>query len=287
MTNRNSLLPPIHVHPILLVFVFISFITGTFVQLSIILAIVLFHEFGHFAMAKWFNWRIQKIMLWIFGGVMETDEHGNRPMYEDFLVTIAGPFQHVFIYVFLFVAGNFQFIPNHILDLLFFYNTVILLFNALPIYPLDGGKIVLLCLSMVFSFRTAYDTVILFSLVATFLALVTMFFFPFSLGVFLIMLFLLMENRLEWKRRYYVFIRFLLKRYEGNASVHAVRPISVSHQMKLMDVFSQFQRNKKHSIYITYPNQERKLIDENDCLHTYFYEKNYVKTIGELGSGLM
>ncbi len=283
MTNHSAILPPIHFHPVLLVFILISFVTGTFVQLLIIFVIVLFHELGHVAMAKWFNWRVTKIMLWVFGGVMESDEHGNRPIHEDLFVTIAGPIQHVLIYLLTFMISYYQILPNSIVDQLFFYNTVILLFNALPIWPLDGGKILLLCLSLFFSFRTAYDTVILFSLIMVLLAMFMMFWYPFSLSVLLIMIFLLMENRLEWKRRYYVFIRFLLKRYEGTASVHSIKPISVSHQTQLMKVFSQFQRNKKHSIYITYPNQERRLIDENDCLRSYFYDKNYRQTIGELG----
>src|SRR5690625_7588673 len=97
MTIRKFI-PPIHVHPLLMIFMIISFLTGTFMELSIILAIVLFHELGHFLFARLFHWRIHSIMLWVFGGVMKTEEHGNKPIHEDALVTIAGPLQHIIIY---------------------------------------------------------------------------------------------------------------------------------------------------------------------------------------------
>src|SRR5699024_11983500 len=62
---------------------------------SDLLSIVLFHELGHYGAAKFFKWRIKGIMLWIFGGVMDTDEHGNKPFHEDIIVTVAGPLQHL------------------------------------------------------------------------------------------------------------------------------------------------------------------------------------------------
>ena len=86
----------------LIVFI-ISFMTGTFMELSIILLIVLIHELGHYAMSQVFKWRVESIMLWVFGGVMRTDEHGNSTIFEEALVTIAGPFQHVTIYIVLYI----------------------------------------------------------------------------------------------------------------------------------------------------------------------------------------
>lgn len=97
-----NILPKIHLHPILIIFIIISVITGTFIDLSIILSIVFIHELGHFLMARHFKWRIRGIMLWVFGGVLDTDEHGNRSIKEEALVTVAGPFQHVIIHLLLF-----------------------------------------------------------------------------------------------------------------------------------------------------------------------------------------
>lgn len=250
-------------------------------ELAIILFLVLFHEIGHFTVAKLLKWRINRVMLWVFGGVMETDEHGNRPIKEEVLVTLAGPLQNLIIYPIIMVLSYFQVLPASVLELVFYYNTAILFFNMLPIWPLDGGKLLLLFLSSILPYKKAYNRTIIFSMIAS-IGFLLLQFFPFTLSSFLIMIFLFMENRTEWKRRYFVFIRFLLNRYDGMSSVKSVQPIIVSHESFLMDVFSLFKRDKRHPIYIEYPGNRRLSVDENECLKSYFHDKQYNRYIGEL-----
>lgn len=287
MTIIHKHIPPIHVHPILLVFIGISFITGTFVQLFIILSIVFFHEFGHFIAARFLKWRVQHIMLWVFGGVMKTEEHGTRPFHEEVLVAVAGPLQHIIIYLLGFSLSNTTILPTSVMEMIMYYNTVILLFNLLPIWPLDGGKILFNCLTLVIPYRKAYHSIIMFSMIVSVLfILVQLFVLPFTLSSFLIMVFLFWENKAEWKQRFYVFIRFLLQRYQGNVPVSARYSITVPHHYSLMDVFEQFRRDKKHSVYVIFPNKRRKVMDESDCLRSYFYDKSYKQTIGEIAKYL-
>lgn len=252
-------------------------------ELSIILSIVLFHELGHYMMARVFKWRIKQIMLWVFGGVMETDEHGNKPIREETLVTIAGPFQHIYIYIILFFLSQVDLVPAHVLELAFSYNTAILMFNLLPIWPLDGGKLLFFFFKSYFPYKKAYHMIIIFSMIMSLtLLLLQLLLFPFTLSTFLLMVFLFMENRSEWKQRYYVFIRFLLKRYEGRAPVKVVKPIHVCHDHTLMDVFAQFRQEKKHPIYVTFSDQKRMAVDENECLRSYFHDKHHNITMGEI-----
>ncbi|RLL47966.1 stage IV sporulation protein FB [Oceanobacillus piezotolerans] len=281
MTNRNRF-PKVNVHPILLIFIIISILTGTFMELSIIILIVFIHELGHYLMAYLLKWRIRSIMLWVFGGVMETDEHGNRSIREEFLVTISGPFQHLIIYLFLFCFKYFHVIPDSIISVALYYNTLILCFNLLPIWPLDGGKLLYLLSSKFIPYKKAYYSIILFSIVTASLFLFIQFiFFPFTLSAFLIMIFLLFENKNEWKQRYYAFIRFLLNRYEGNHYVCKINPIQVGSGSTMMELFSMFKRDQKHPIYIIYPKEKRKVVDEMDCLHVYFSDNRHNETIGE------
>lgn len=278
-------MPTIYIHPILLIFIIISFLTGTFTELVIILFIVLIHELGHYMVAHAFKWRIKHIMLWVFGGVMHTDEHGNKSIFEETCVTIAGPLQHIFIYVVAYILSVGNFVPEHISELLYFYNTVILLFNLLPIWPLDGGKLLFLVLCILFPYRHAYHMTIISSIIACLtLIILQLFLLPFTLSAFLITLFILLENWNEWKHRFYVFIRFLLKRYEGDADIRKIHALTVPHHYDLIDIFSLFKQTKKHTIYILYPNGTRKQIDENDCLQYYFYEKKSKQMIGDIVS---
>lgn len=282
MTGRKFM-PAVHIHPILLIFIIISFLTGTFIELMVILTIVLIHELGHFTAAKWFGWRIRGIMLWIFGGVMDTDEHGTRPFHEEVCVTLAGPLQHLFIYLVLFLLSGSGIIPLFIVETAYVYNTAILLFNLLPVWPLDGGKLVLLVLSEKLPYRKAYDYSIMFSMILNvILALFVLFFMPFTLSAFLLFSFLVMENRRDWKQRYYVFIRFLLLRYHGENHLRRVQPIEVSHHAILMDIFSCFRRDKTHTIYVILPGGRRRQMDEMECLYSYFHGQYYRQSIGEI-----
>lgn len=274
--TENKIFPSIHIHPILLIFIFISFITGTFLNLLVILIIVLIHELGHYSVATFFRWRIKRIMLWVFGGVMETDEHVSKPISEELLVTLAGPLQHVFIYILLYVNSleKVNLLASPIADMVFNYNTLILVFNLLPIWPLDGGKVLYLILAKYIPFRKAYNLTLGSSMVGCLLFMILQLaFFSFNLSALLILVFLFIENKNEWQRRYYVFIRFLLNRYQGHSDYNKVRNISVLDYTPLMEVFSQFYREDKHFIYVSYPNRLRERFDENDCLRSYFYDK--------------
>ncbi|WP_084723505.1 M50 family metallopeptidase [Virgibacillus chiguensis] len=281
----NNLLPKVHFHPILLLFLLISFFTGTFMQLAILLFIVFFHELGHYIMALQFKWRIKKIMLWVFGGVMDTEEHGTRPVREEVLVICAGPFQHIVLYVIALVAVDTGVISSSIFDTFMYYNTTIFIFNLLPVLPLDGGKLLQLLMSTKWPYKMAYYRSIYFSLIAClFLLGTSLVVQPFTLSTFLLCLFLLFENKNEWKKRYYVFTRFLLKRFETRHNpIGRTRSIRVKAEKSLLEVFSHFYRGWSHNIHIIYPNGSIKLMNEYDCLYWYFEAKRYKDTVGDLG----
>ncbi|GAB4073304.1 stage IV sporulation intramembrane metalloprotease SpoIVFB [Barrientosiimonas marina] len=283
--TRHKWLPPVRIHPILLIFILISFLTGTFVELMTIVSIVLIHELGHFTAAKWFGWRVRGVTLWVFGGVMDTDEQGTRPVHEEVIVTLSGPLQHGFIYLLLFLLSNSQGEFQPVIETAYFYNTVILVFNLLPVWPLDGGKLLLLLFSEYHPYRYAYNAVILFSLLCNAaLVPVLLFAVPFTFSAFMLFLFLAVENRNDWKQRYYVFIRFLLQRYQGRVYFKRVQSVEVPCDYRLLDVFNTFRRDKTHTIYVTFPGGSRRSFHEMECLHYYFHDRQHQKTIGELVS---
>ncbi len=175
--------------------------------------IVFMHEMGHSWMAHRFRWRIKKIHLLPFGGMAETEEYGNRPVKEEILVTIFGPLQHLWLiaasYFLLFTP--FWTFEDH--QIFLFHNLTILLFNLLPILPLDGGKLLYSLTTSFFPFHRSYyvsfaSSITILSLL-TFLCLTIL---PFHLNLMMIAAFLWVHHYLEWKQRHYMFLRFLLER---------------------------------------------------------------------------
>lgn len=259
-------------HPTLAIFVVISFLTGTFMQLFIILCIVTVHELGHFFAAKYFNWRIDSIMLWAFGGVMKTDEYSTRPLKEELIVTICGPLQHGIIFIFSITLQHIAVVPDTIITDILYFNVIILLFNLLPIYPLDGGKICLMCLSLVLPYRQAYRTILKFSfVVACAIIIGQLLLFPFTFTATLLFIFLIVEINKYWRNEYFTFIRFLLFRFHHRQKLSKTKNIYAKEKDRLIDLFNQFSRNKLHRLYVT----PHTFISERKGLDYYFTEHKH------------
>lgn len=272
----------IHLHPILIVFIILSILTGTFIQLFIILFIVLFHELGHYIAATYFNWRIQYIMLWIFGGVMKTDESTEPAMREEIIVTLAGPFQHGILFIILQVISFFTMIPESIIEQVHYYNIVILLFNLIPIYPLDGGKVLLLLQSSIRPYYTALKSTYLLSILfCCILSWMQFGIFTFTWSAFILGLFLLLENIRARKELYYTFIRFLFIRF-NQAKIRRISVSYVEGSEYLMDILKRLRRNRSHQFYVTNQMNEQRKVTEQECLNTYFIDYHATATMADV-----
>jgi Zn-dependent protease len=123
--------------------------------LAIFLCVVL-HELGHALMAKRFGIKTEKITLLPIGGVASLEKLPETPKHE-LLVVFAGPLVNVVIAVFLYfivpvydiMQLNFteifetlmRFTVQNFLFFLFIVNVALVVFNMIPAFPLDGGRI--------------------------------------------------------------------------------------------------------------------------------------------------
>ncbi|CAM3940188.1 M50 family metallopeptidase [Mesobacillus thioparans] len=284
MNKTFELLRKIQIHPLLWVVIALAVATAHFIELMMVLLIIFVHEMGHGAAASFFSWRIKKIALLPFGGVAEMDEHGNRPLKEELVVVLAGPLQHVWMMALaylLFLAGMF---PEKWHSLFMEYNLMILVFNLIPIWPLDGGKLLFLLLSMNTSFqeahlRTLYGSIavlLIFSAALLFIA-------PLTLNVWVIIGFLTFSLYFEWKQRRFTFMRFLMERHYGKQiDLRELKPINTSENEMVGHVLERFQRGCKHPIIVKRKNGKEMVLDENELLHAFFSEKLLTAKIGDL-----
>jgi uncharacterized protein (TIGR03067 family) len=118
------------------------------VEYLAIFGIVLLHEFGHVLACRSVGGRANRIILWPLGGVALVDPPP-RPGAVLWSVA-AGPLVNVVLLaptiglaVLSHVAGWGQAQPDlgHFIDTLAYINGGLLVFNMLPVYPLDGGQI--------------------------------------------------------------------------------------------------------------------------------------------------
>jgi Zn-dependent protease/CBS domain-containing protein len=105
---------------------------------------VLVHELAHSLVAKARGIKVHSITLFLFGGVSNLEEEPERPIVE-FAVSIVGPLSSLALagicWGLLQLVGNRQGMGAGILTYLALVNTVLAVFNLLPGYPLDGGRV--------------------------------------------------------------------------------------------------------------------------------------------------
>ena len=107
---------------------------------------IILHEFAHALVARRYDLAIAGITLFVFGGVAEMTEEPKSATAE-FMMAIAGPLLSVFLAVLFYllntglVSGMDLPALSAVLGYLALINFVLAVFNMLPAFPLDGGRV--------------------------------------------------------------------------------------------------------------------------------------------------
>ena len=116
-----------------------------FLFFSGIYSIVLLHELGHSLAANKLGYQVKEILIHPFGGLaiiggQEDKKDWRRNHLHEFWITLCGPLVNVFILM-LIVPFMLTGYDNIFLSLMYQLNWIFLGINLLPIYPLDGGRL--------------------------------------------------------------------------------------------------------------------------------------------------
>jgi len=119
------------------------------VWLLAVFACILLHEFGHISMARRFGVRTPDVILLPIGGVARLERIPEEPR-QELLIALAGPAVTAAIALILYAlirlsgddAGLGDLSPGRpFLALLMNVNVYLLLFNLIPAFPMDGGRV--------------------------------------------------------------------------------------------------------------------------------------------------
>ena len=196
----------ININPFFYFLALISIFTGLFKQFLIMYLIIIVHEFGHIFFALIFKYKIIKINIYPFGGYSIFQNDLNISFIKEFLVFLGGIlFQFILYLIFKYNINNYSFIYKIFIN----YNTSIILFNLIPIIPLDGSKVINILLNNFISFKYAHLITIYISYIFVFI-LIVLFHNNLNMNIMiLLLLFLLIK---EHKIHKYLFNNFLVER---------------------------------------------------------------------------
>ena len=116
---------------------------------------VVLHEFGHAFMAKKYGITTKDIIISPIGGVARLVRMPKRP-WQEVWIALAGPAVNFLIALILGIllsafssrgvlpSGELEFIfhdPGNFFQILFLINLALILFNMVPAFPMDGGRV--------------------------------------------------------------------------------------------------------------------------------------------------
>jgi Zn-dependent protease/predicted transcriptional regulator len=127
---------------------------GEVLLVSVLFGIVVLHELGHALTARRFGIRTASITLLPIGGVAALERIPEDPI-QELLVALAGPAVNVALATLVFLGMA---ISGHAPDVLaasgslwaqlFWVNVVLTVFNLVPAFPMDGGRVLRALLSL-------------------------------------------------------------------------------------------------------------------------------------------
>lgn len=140
--------------------------------ITLVFGCVVLHEFGHALTAKGFGIKTQDIVLYPIGGVARLNSLGNA--WQEFWITAAGPSVSLAIALLIW-AGCYatgltqgwiwsgdELALTHIpvLQRLCLTNAILFLFNLIPAFPMDGGRLLRSMLAGMAGYRIATNVAV-------------------------------------------------------------------------------------------------------------------------------
>lgn len=259
--NIKKIYKKIPLHPSFILLFFWFVLTNNFFSFLLFVLVILTHEFGHYIVALKCGYKLDYFYIAPYGVSLNYKEKifDSR---DEILIALAGPLVNFFLCV---LVVTFWWIYPSIYGLTvdFVYQSLMLgLFNMLPCYPLDGGRIFCGILSKQMERQKAIKVVRNLNLVFSallFICFVYSCFYNFNPTFLLASVFLLFGN-LDIKNESNYQPLFLFDKKVKNFS----RPIFlyVKGEVTITKLLKHIQANKYTIFIVQLKNEQVKIMDE-------------------------
>lgn len=220
-------------------FLLLLFLCGYLKVGLIIFFIVIFHELGHILFIKLFNYKIVSINIYPFGGITKINKDINTPVNKELIIAAAGVIFQLLLFIIIIILP----ISNYNKSLFYKYNLSILIFNLLPIIPLDGSIILNSLLNKIFSYKLSYYIYLIISFITLILYILTNYWL--SLNNYLIVSLFVVKTYYAYKNYNYIFNKFLLERYLNKYEFKYLSTREGNLDILKLDTYQYFKEKEK------------------------------------------
>lgn len=242
----------IEIHNITYITMLISFLSGYFQYIYILLLIIFIHEFGHFFISNLINIKANKIIIYPFGGLTIYDSDFNLNTNKELVSLLGGITFQLLFYFLVVIIHNNNLMTHNVFNIIKRINIILISFNFLPILPLDGGRLLNILLDKIFPYKLSNKLTLIVSIL--FLGLFIM--YKRTILSILLFVFLLKEIILEINNIDNKYMTFLFERYKNNYSFKKIKRINN---------LNKFKRDYYHIINgVTERKYLSKLFDRNN-----------------------
>lgn len=191
--------------------IIVSFLlTGCFINLIAFTSLIIIHELGHYYTCKILKIKVDNIIIYPYGGITKINDKIDINLNKELLISISGIIiQSIYFFIIYLLYKN-NFLREYTYNIFFKYHYNILIFNLIPIYPLDGSKILNIIINKIFNFKLSNILIIIISIINIILLL---FIYKFNYSYIMILGILINYLYNYLTNIKYIYNRFLLEKY--------------------------------------------------------------------------
>lgn len=155
----------IRIHLKIFIYILIFLLTNQIKIYGVLMLFALIHELGHLLIGILLGFRPTKLEIMPYGLSVGFEvkckdynkkiKKGNMLSIKKLLIASAGPIINIILTI-IYLLYDITFLGIE-RELVIYSNVLIGLFNLIPIYPLDGGRIVKNILHIIFGLKKSYD----------------------------------------------------------------------------------------------------------------------------------
>ena len=199
-------------HPLTYIFLLISFLSGYFEYIYLLLIVILVHEMGHCIFSMIVNIKVKEIVIYPFGGITILNAPLNTKIYKELISLIGGITFQLLFYFLIYTLYINNHVTYHVFNIIDKINHYLILFNFMPCLPLDGGRLLNLLTDVLFDYKTSYKITIFISYITSIIfVIINHTIFAIILFLFLIKSIYYEQNNIETKYNNFIFERYKTK----------------------------------------------------------------------------